>query len=244
MTVHGSDGVNPLESIGRTIINFVTAKNSTPPKEPGEPTSAKKMQDNAEDLAKHEGITAGDVGKGALRVLAGVTGGVLYGAAFLAGGAGSLLGCAIGGILALPVALVGAGIGAIAGSLNEKSSAASGAKDGFIYSGGAIFALVNAPGALASLITYNTIGKMGASCLSFAATGKDEFENEMGNIVKARIKANPLLGDNNIATSREKTPNEKLVDTLFKASFPLMTIFDENYSDVKKSTKPIPKDWQ
>ena len=169
------------------------------------------------ELALHSDdgpTTLSKIGNFLARGLAGLVGGPLYGAAFIAGGGLSLLLMTSMILIAIPPGLIIGGIGALIGA--ARGDAISGAKGGFIFVG----ILTVVPGVFAEMasmlpkaIIYNTMGRLGAGLCAFAITGMTE------NQQKEKHREDETF---------EKFDNEHLLDALFEVSFPIFSQTGQN----------------
>lgn len=202
--------------------------NASPPENPGNPTKIDK--DNIEKAGKKEGITLGKIGNSIARGFAGAAGGPLYAASFLIGGGISLAVVVPALVIAAPLALLGAGIGALMSLSGPKAfgKMKKEARDGALL-GVSLPVILGAVGlgiaAIPNGLVYNTTGRLGAGLCAFAMTGKKEAK---------QLKGDKFAVSNNI---RAKSTNEKLLDTLFFVSLPsLFKAFNENLGPYKDIT--------
>lgn len=230
----GTDGVTPSGAPAlppRAGGATHSVANAIPPASPGPPSSTPSVN----NLGQKEGITSEEVGNWIARVLAGASGGVLYGASFLVGGGLTLAVFLPVLVICAPPALVGAGIGALVSKIIEESPKEGAEMGGVIGAAlpgavvGSAGALVEAALSLPKALIYNTTGRLGAGLCAFAATGKTEEEQLAGK--KFQPEQSYLL-----EITRKKSTNEKLLDALFVFSLPLFIQIDP---DLFKGTKSL-----
>jgi hypothetical protein len=214
--VKGAGGVGDVYPLDKNEASSPLYQTVTLSTTPGEPTQPQSLLDEAKSASKQEGTTRSEVSNMILRGLAGIAGGALYGTAFIVGG-GITLAIGVATLpIAVPLALMGAAVGAVDAAIHNplKGSVWEGTKSGALLGGSAGAATVLGLGMIPlglmvifQCAIYETVGRLGAGLCAFSMEGKTE-EKQLRTTEFLHSK------DSSGETIRKKSTNERLLDKL------------------------------